>query len=83
MKERGEERKVNNCLTCKCILQRKKVRVEKWVNDRLIIIENVPAFVCEECGEKYYDAETALKLDEFLYESKPNKIIEVPVFNYS
>jgi len=56
--------------------------VEKWVNERLIIIENVPALVYEECGEKYYDAETSLKLDEYLYETKPDKVIEVPVFEY-
>jgi hypothetical protein len=46
------------------------------------VIENVPALVCEECGEKYFDAETALKLDEFLYETKPDRIIQVPVFEY-
>jgi hypothetical protein len=56
--------------------------VEKLVNEKLIVIENVQALVCEECGEKYYDAETALKLDEFLYETKPDRIIEVPVFEY-
>jgi YgiT-type zinc finger domain-containing protein len=61
---------------------KKRVRVEKWVNEKLIVIENVPALVCEECGEKYYDAETALKLDEFLYETKPDRIIQVPVFEY-
>lgn len=32
--------------------------------------------------DDYYDAETALRLDEFLYETKPDIIIEVPVFEY-
>jgi hypothetical protein len=56
--------------------------VEKLVNEKLIVIENVQALVCEECGEKYYDAETELKLDEFLHETKPDRIIEVPVFEF-
>jgi YgiT-type zinc finger domain-containing protein len=82
MKGREEGNKMTKCLYCKGNLVRKRVRVEKWVNEKLIVIENVPALVCEECGEKYYDAETALKLDEFLYETKPDRIIEVPVFEY-
>ncbi|TYP56119.1 type II toxin-antitoxin system MqsA family antitoxin [Thermosediminibacter litoriperuensis] len=70
------------CLYCEGNLVKKRVRVDKWVNEKLIIIENVPALVCEECEEKYYDAETALRLDQYLYESNPKKIIEVPVFEY-
>ncbi|MEQ6358794.1 YgiT-type zinc finger protein [Thermoanaerobacter thermohydrosulfuricus] len=52
------------------------------MNGKLIIVENVPAWVCKECGEKYFDAETMLKLDEYFYEAVPEKIIEVPVFEY-
>ncbi|MCR4430432.1 MAG: type II toxin-antitoxin system MqsA family antitoxin [Tepidanaerobacteraceae bacterium] len=73
---------MNKCQYCNGKLIKNKGRTEKWVNNRLIIIENVPFLVCEDCGEKYYDAETSLKLDEYLYEAKPEKIIEVPVFVY-
>lgn len=82
MKEQEEEKKMNKCLRCDGNLIKRKVKVEKWVNGKLIIVENVPAFVCEKCQEKYYDAETSLRLDEYFHETKPNKVIEVPVFEY-
>ncbi|WP_041589194.1 type II toxin-antitoxin system MqsA family antitoxin [Thermoanaerobacter wiegelii] len=74
---------VNKCVKCGCEkLIKTKVTLEKWINGKLIVVENVPAWVCKECGEKYFDAETTLKLDEYFYESVPEKIIEVPVFEY-
>jgi len=74
---------MNKCFKCACEeLLKTRVKLEKWVNGRLIIVENVPALVCKECGEKYFDAETTLKLDEYFYEAKPEKVIEVPVFEY-
>jgi len=27
-----------------------------WGNDYLVIIENVPCGICQECGEKYFEA---------------------------
>ncbi len=53
---------------------RKRVRVEKWVNEKLIVIENVPALVCEECGEKYYDAERHLNLMSSYMRLKPTEL---------
>lgn len=73
---------MSKCLHCQGNLIKKRVKVEKWVNNNLVIVKNVPALVCEKCQEKYYDAETSLKLDEYFYETKPDKIIKVPVFEY-
>lgn len=72
----------DRCFKCGGKLEKKETRIEKWVNDKLIVIEHVPVFECVECGKRYFDADTSLKLDEYFYEKKPVKTIEVPVFEY-
>ncbi len=33
------------------------------VHDRVIVIRDVPAFICRQCGEAYYSAETSRRID--------------------
>jgi hypothetical protein len=47
----------------------------------LALVENVPGWVCEECGEAYFDAETCKQLDRLREASPPaQRTIEVPVY---
>lgn len=39
-------------------LVREYYRVKKG----LVVMENVPAYVCDRCGERYYDAEVAKQM---------------------
>ena len=48
----------------------------------IIIIKNVPANICEQCGEYYLDTETALKLETLVDQIKKNKA-EVFIVNYN
>ncbi|MDN5345365.1 MAG: hypothetical protein PWQ18_1479 [Clostridia bacterium] len=74
---------MTKCPLCGSKVRPKKVRVENWWGDKLTLVENVPAWVCEECGEQYYDAETTLQLEEIRKEHmKPKRIIEVPVYDF-
>ena len=34
-----------------------------WHDDRLVVIENVPALVCNTCGEQFYDDGTGRLID--------------------
>ena len=53
-------------------------------DDRFMLIENVPAEVCEKCGERTYTPEVTDALLNFAKKnSEPAKFIEVPVFNYA
>lgn len=54
------------------------------VEGRFYIIENVPARVNEETGEQYFSPETVEHLQNTLKgDSKPKKVVETPVFDYS
>jgi YgiT-type zinc finger domain-containing protein len=64
---------METCYFCrKGILEDKKVTV-------VIVIEEVPAKVCNECGEKYYSAEVSREMEKIAIEGKKEKIIEVPL----
>jgi YgiT-type zinc finger domain-containing protein len=55
---------MKECYFCKGNIEKKLVIVECEYNGKKIIIEDVPAEVCEQCGEKYFNSETTLKLEK-------------------
>lgn len=68
------------CYFCrKGILEDRKVTVDFRWGDKLIVIEEVPAKVCNECGEKYYSAEVSREMDKIAVEGKKERVIEVPL----
>jgi len=34
-----------------------------WQDERLVVVEDIPALVCDACGERFYDDATAMRLD--------------------
>jgi len=43
-------------------LERHLVREYYRVRKGLVVMENVPAYVCDRCGERYYDADVAKQM---------------------
>jgi YgiT-type zinc finger domain-containing protein len=63
--------------------------VEQHVNyvlemdGKFIIVQNVPARVCVETGERLFSPETVERLQQMIWEQKePSRKIEVPVFEF-
>jgi len=49
-----------------------------------IIVENVPARVCHQCGEKLFTPQTVEKLQKIIWEHhKPVKKVETPVYEFA
>ncbi|HHV15321.1 MAG TPA: type II toxin-antitoxin system MqsA family antitoxin [Gelria sp.] len=71
-----------NCIMCKSKLDKSRVNhiVDKM--GRIVIIKNVPANVCGQCGEYYVDNDTAMRLEEIIQELLTNKA-EILVVNYN
>lgn len=68
------------CYFCGGAVKKKMVRVDYRWGDNLTILENVPAFVCEQCGERYFDAKIAKQMEKLaLSKEKAKKLIKVPV----
>jgi YgiT-type zinc finger domain-containing protein len=50
---------------------------------KVLIIENVPARVCRETGERLFAPETVERLQHIVWEqNKPTRVIETPVFEF-
>ena len=61
----------------------RKVTYTIQVDGRFIIIENVPARVCIETGERLFSPETVERLQRTVWEKrKPDRVIETPVFEF-
>jgi YgiT-type zinc finger domain-containing protein len=56
-------------------------------DDRLVVVEDIPALVCASCNERFYDDQTAVVLDllrgDGFPPDKAREEIRVPVFSYS
>ena len=75
---------METCFFCqKGILEDKKVTVDFRWGGELTVIEDVPAKVCNECGERYYSAEVSREMEKIATKEKKEKIIEVPLARLS
>ncbi len=54
------------CEFCGAQTTPKHVRKQHWLHRRLYVIENVPAEVCMQCGERYFHAKTLDDVDRLL-----------------
>ena len=75
------------CEACESANLRKElVRSAFWHDDRLVVIEDIPALVCGDCHEQYYDDETVMRIDRMRGEGFPPdqalKELRVPVFSF-
>ena len=53
-------------------------------NGKIIIVENVPARVCLETGERFFSPETVERLQQLVWEKQePARVVEVPVFEFA
>lgn len=61
-----------------------KVTYTIEVDGKFVIVENVPARVCVETGEKFFAPDTVEQLQRTVWEKrKPHRVIETPVFEFS
>ena len=62
-----------------------RVRSAFWHNDRLVVIEDVPALVCNVCGEQFYDDAAVNMIDRMRQNDFPLedavRELTVPVFS--
>jgi hypothetical protein len=53
------------------------------LNDKFYLIENVPARVNEETGERYFEPEVVAKLHQIIRSGKvPDRVIETPIYSF-
>lgn len=62
------------CPSCQAgRLQRRGLTYLQWYNDNLLIVNRVPAIVCEICGDHVYEADAVEHLQQLLWSHLPEK----------
>ena len=81
--DRPEPQKVSLCQECGGETHEDVVKAAFWHDERLIVIEEIPARVCKNCGEQFYDDQTAQKLQSLIAAppAKPKEEILVSVYS--
>ena len=78
----------SGCTACSGgVLARQDVKTALWEGKRLVVVDGIPALVCQSCGEQYYEDQTAMKLDLMRGDgfSAENAVrtMTVPVFTFT
>ena len=77
---------MNRCYFCKGAVKPERVtHVHRW-KGQVIILEDVPADVCQQCGEVYFAANVLQAMDRIVehnQKEKPKKQLVVPVNSLS
>ncbi|MEW5932255.1 MAG: type II toxin-antitoxin system MqsA family antitoxin [Bacillota bacterium] len=69
-----------DCSFCGGRVREKLVMVDYRIGDKLVIVEDVPAGVCEQCGEQYFTAFVAKALEGLAHsEEAVQRTMTVPV----
>ena len=67
---------------CSGAVKKKTVSLDLWKKEKLYVFKNVPAKVCEQCGEKYFSSKIYGIIDRLLKDkSKPDETMIVPVLS--
>ncbi|MBI1742377.1 YgiT-type zinc finger protein [Candidatus Acetothermia bacterium] len=72
------------CEYCSGSIVEKRVTLLRKIGKQYVLIENVPAGVCIECGARYYAANVLKMVEEALRDRKQaDRVIELPVYSLS
>jgi len=64
----------DRCTFCKGTLHEGKSEFMARVGDEVIIIKDVPAYICDRCGEAYYSADISRRIDVVMRDAHLGKI---------
>jgi len=73
------------CKYCGCDTNKDVIKAALWTNRGLIVIEDIPARLCEGCGEQFFEEEITRRIQEVeTYPvAKAKRQIRVPIYSMS
>jgi YgiT-type zinc finger domain-containing protein len=73
----------DDCSYCGGRVSQRFVQKACWWGENLTaIIDAVPAGVCEQCGEKFFEAKTLKEIERLLKEKEFSSTAEIPVATF-
>ena len=72
---------MTDCPLCKGRLRGKVISYTQPYKGKLYVIDNVPADVCQQCGEIVLKPSTAKRIQELVWSGEPKGSLRLPVFD--
>ena len=70
------------CNVCQGELKATQTTYTQWYEGRLIVVENVSAWVCEQCGETYFDPDVVERIQTLIWSgATPIRMMEASVYD--
>jgi YgiT-type zinc finger domain-containing protein len=81
--DKKEEKKAMKCPVCEGKLKKQIITHEEWWDDSLYVFKDVPALVCESCGDISFTDEVSEAMDRLIQskEEPEEYLTKVPVFS--
>ena len=77
---------MNKCYLCGGRLKKQKVDIARYWGKDLIALNDVPALICQKCGERYFEAKVSSQIDNkiklAIRKISSLEIREVPVVQF-
>ena len=67
------------CSFCRGKLVEGHTEFVAHVKESVIVIEDVPAWICEQCGEPYFSSETSQKIDVIMKQVHSGDFVAKPI----
>jgi YgiT-type zinc finger domain-containing protein len=75
----GNRMEPGKCLLCRSKMREGITEFIARVGDQVIVIKNIPAFVCPNCDEAYYSMETQRKIDSIMRAFHEGRLLAKPL----
>jgi YgiT-type zinc finger domain-containing protein len=70
-----------NCQVCGSTAAKDQFVSEVFtIEDRRVLVEHIPAQVCERCGEPTFSRDTTEKIRRLVHGARPSKTVPMDVF---
>jgi len=76
-----------DCTFCGGEVEGRTIEYDYRRRGQLLVLSNVPAGVCRQCGEKYFLSEVVKRMDVLYHEifdqqKKPERVLEIPAVSF-
>ena len=65
---------MTKCYLCGSKLKKENINIARYWGSQLVALNDVPALICTQCGEKYFEAKVSTKIDERIQDAISKKI---------
>jgi len=71
--------KPDRCSFCKGRLIEGKTEFVVKVGEEILVIKDISAYICDECGEPYYSPEASEKIDKLMKKFRESALLVHPI----